>query len=82
MKRVTAQFINPVTNIKQDISVCEPVKEGSEIDNALLRFGIKLNDLTIISRHSVSVENIANAEIISGIVKEGSLIVTIVIYDC
>ena len=50
MKRVTAQIINPITNIKQELSICEPVKEGSEIDNVLLRFGISLSVLDIISR--------------------------------
>lgn len=82
MKRVTAQIINPLTSIKQELSICEPVKEGSEIDNVLLRFGISLSVLDIISDKQVTVPGLTDVRIISGIVKEGSTIVTVVVYDC
>lgn len=82
MKRVTAQIINPLTSIKQELSICEPVKEGSEIDNVLLRFGISLSVLDVISDKQVTVSGLTDIRILSGIVKEGSTIVTVVVYDC
>lgn len=82
MKRVTAQIINPLTSIKQELSICEPVKEGSEIDNVLLRFGISLSVLDIISDKQVAVSGLTDIRILFGIVKEGSTIVTVVVYDC
>ena len=70
MKRVTAQIINPLTSIKQELSICEPVKEGSEIDNVLLRFGISLSVLDIISDKQVTVPGLTDVRILSGIVNK------------
>lgn len=82
MKRVDILISDPLNHISQSASICEPVEDSKAVDNALLRFGFKSDELNILSDHTYEVKDLASCRMIQGVVKGGTRLVSINMHDC